>query len=301
MAPRVQHSEREVRMKILLAAPATGHLNPLLAIGRILIAAGHQVAGLSGNAFRDCVESIGAAFRPLPPGADFDLRDVGAVVPELKDLPPGPEWFRIAIENLFVDAIPGQHSGLQRVLRDFPADVIVGDDMFFGVLPMLLGPRASRPSIALCGTSFLHCRREDGAPHFLGLAPATTQAQRREYAAIAREHDKLVNQPVSRWLNRSLEDLGVGPLSSSLLDSIVELADAYMQLTVPSFEFPRAMPASVHFVGALPIIPNQALLPSWADELDGSRKDRPCNAGDGGKSRFQPLDRPNAQGTRERA
>jgi hypothetical protein len=93
-------------MKILLAStPATGHLNPLLAIGRILIAEGHQVVGLSGNAFRDRIECIGAAFRPLPPGADFDLRDVGSVVPELKDLPSGPEWFRIAIENLFVDTM----------------------------------------------------------------------------------------------------------------------------------------------------------------------------------------------------
>jgi Erythromycin biosynthesis protein CIII-like, C-terminal domain len=165
-----------------------------------------------------------------------------------------------------------QHNGLQRVLRDFPADVIVGNDIFFGVLPMLLGPRASRPSIALCGTSFLHCRREDGAPHFLGLAPATTQAQHREYAAIAREHDNLVNRPVSSQLNRRLEDLGVGPLSLSLFDSVVELADAYMQLTVPSFEFPRDIPSSVHFIGALPIIPNQCPLPSWAHELDGSRR-----------------------------
>jgi len=38
-------------MKILLAsAPATGHLNPLLAIGRFLIAEGHEVAFLSGSA-----------------------------------------------------------------------------------------------------------------------------------------------------------------------------------------------------------------------------------------------------------
>jgi hypothetical protein len=81
----------------------------------------------------------------------------------------------------------------------------------------------------LCGTSFLHCRREDGAPHFLGLAPATAHAQHSEYAAIAHEHDKLVNQPISRQLNRRLMDLGVGPLSLSLLDSVVELADAYMQ------------------------------------------------------------------------
>src|SRR6516162_2705033 len=45
-----------------------------------------------------------------------------------------------------------------------------------------------------------------------------------------------------------------------------------MQLTVPSFEFPRDIPTSVHFIGALPIVPKQAPLPAWAYELDGSRK-----------------------------
>jgi len=77
---------------------------------------------------------------------------------------------------------------------------------------------------------------------------------------------------VADRLNRSLATLGVGPLSTTLFDSVVELADAYLQLTVPSFEFPRAIPASVHFIGTPPIIPGQAPLPSWADELDGSRK-----------------------------
>ena len=46
-----------------------------------------------------------------------------------------------------------------------------------------------------------------------------------------------------------------------------------MQLTVPSFEFPRdVIPPSVHFVGTPPLIPNQAPLPPWSHELDGSRK-----------------------------
>jgi UDP:flavonoid glycosyltransferase YjiC (YdhE family) len=161
---------------------------------------------------------------------------------------------------------------LLQVLRDFPADVIIGDDMIFGVLPMLLGPRAKRPAIVLCGTSILHWRRADGAPYFAGLPPATTQAQLEEYAAIAQEHDRVIYQPVGRRLNRSLEDLGVGPLSTPPFDSGVELADAYMQLTAPSFEFPRDLPPPVHFVGAPPIIPNQAPLPSWAHELDDSRK-----------------------------
>src|ERR1700720_2849444 len=192
-------------MKILIAStPATGHLNPLLAIGRILIAEGHEVVGLSGNALRHRIEGIGAKFRPLPAGADFDLRDIISVVPELKNIPPGPEWLRVAIERVFVDTIPAQHRGLQQVLRDFPADVIVGDDMFFGVLPMLLGPRSKRPPIVLCGTSFLHLARKDGAPNFLGLPPATTEEQRRQYADIARTYDEAVDQPSLLSLNKAL-------------------------------------------------------------------------------------------------
>src|SRR6202045_290945 len=185
-------------MKVLIAStPGTGHLNPLLAIGRILIAEGHEIVGLSCNALRERIEGIGAEFHPLPTGADFDLRDIISVVPELKHIPPGPEWLRVAIERLFVDTIPAQHKGLQQVLRDFPADVIVGDDMIFGVLPMLLGPRTTRPPIVLFGTSILHWRGADGAPHFVGLPPATTAAQLKEYAATSRKHDRIINRPVA--------------------------------------------------------------------------------------------------------
>jgi MGT family glycosyltransferase len=260
-------------MKILIAStPATGHLNPLLAIARILMVDGHEIAFLSGSVLRDRIEGIGAKFYALPADADFDLRDFASVAPELKTMPPGLDWLRVAMERVFVDPIPAQHKGLQQAIRDFTAEIVIGDDMLFGVLPMLLGPRSKRPPIALCGTSFLHWRREDGAPQFAGLPPATTKQQRDDYAAMYREHDRLVYQPVADRLNRSLATLGVGPLSMTLFDSVVELADAYLQLTVPSFEFPRDIPPSVHFVGTPPIIAGQAPLPSWADDLDGSRK-----------------------------
>jgi MGT family glycosyltransferase len=261
------------RMKILIAStPASGLFNPLLAIGRILIAAGHEVAGLTGSAFRQRVEGIGAKFHPLPAQVDFDPGNIHAVAPELKNTPPGPEWLRISLERVFVDSIREQHEGIREALRDFLADVIVVDDMFFGVLPMLLGPRSERPPTIVCGTSVLHWRREDGAPVFSGLSPATTNTQFDEYATIARDYDRIVNQPLALRLNRVLAGLGFGPVHTPLLESVVELADVDMQLSVAGFEFPRAMPTTVNFVGALPIIPNQAPLPSWAHELDGSRK-----------------------------
>jgi MGT family glycosyltransferase len=260
-------------MKVLIVStPATGHLNPLLPIGRSLIEEGHEVVFLTGSALRQRVEGIGAKFLPFPLEADLDLCDPNTVVPELRDITPGPEWLHVALERIFVDTIPAQHAGLRRALRVFPADIIVGDDMIFGVLPMLLGPRSKRPPIVLCGTSILHWRRDDGAPLFLGLPPAGSEAQRDEYAAIACDYDRIVNQPVALRLNKILKELGVGPLSTVMFEAVVERADAYMQLSVPGFEYPREIPATVHFVGTPPIMPNQVPLPSWARDLDGSRK-----------------------------
>jgi hypothetical protein len=66
------------------------------------------------------------------------------VASELKDIPQGLEWFRVAIERIFVDSLPAQPQGLLQALEESQADVIVGDDMFFGVLPMLLGSQSKR-------------------------------------------------------------------------------------------------------------------------------------------------------------
>jgi MGT family glycosyltransferase len=260
-------------MKILIAStPATGHVNPMLAIARILMTDGHEVAIYTGSAFRARVETARAEFFSLPPDADLDPTDPFARFPELKVLPPGPDWLRVAMERVFVDNIPAQHEGMQRLLHSFGPDAIIGDDMFFGALPMLLDRRSKRPPIVMCGTSILHWPREDGAPLFLGLPPATTPKQRAEYAAVARDFHEVVDRPVGLRLNKMLKELGAGPTSMTLFHSSVGLADAYLQLSVPGFEFPRDIPRSVHFVGTPPIIPNQVPPPPWAHELDGSRK-----------------------------
>ncbi len=272
---RVFNSQSEQdRMKVLIAStPLMGHLNPLLAIGRTLIDDGHEVLGLSASVMRDRIQAIGAAFRAFPAAADLDLSNRDALFPEWKKIPPGPERLRFALERVYVDAIPAQNDGLRKVLQEFPADVIIGDNLFLGILPTLQIPRSKRPSIVICGTSFLHLRRDDGAPLFAGLPPAISDARREEYAALSRKRDTVLDEPVRRYLNACLTGLGVEPLSMDLLDAMIESPDAYLQLTVPSFEFPRRdLPTSVHFVGALPIIPNQAPVPSWANELDGSRK-----------------------------
>jgi UDP:flavonoid glycosyltransferase YjiC (YdhE family) len=120
---------------------------------------------------------------------------------------------------------------------------------------------------------FLHLARDDGAPNFAGLAPAATPAEAAEYGVIFQQHEAAVYEPARHHLNQRLSEIGVRPMSEHVLDASVVLPDAFLQLTVPSFEFPRRnLPSSVHFVGVLPIIPGQAALPPWADEIDRSRK-----------------------------
>jgi hypothetical protein len=227
-------------MKILIAStPAIGHVNPMLAIARILMTEGHDVAIYTGSAFRARVEAARAKFLSLPPEADVDLTDPFARFPELKVLPPGPDWLRVVMERFFVDNIPAQYEDLRGLVDSLSPDAIVGDDCFFGVLPMLLGARSKRPPIVLCGTSILHWPRADGAPLFLGLPPAATPKQRAEYAAVARDYHEAVDRPVGLRLNKVLKELGVGTTSMTLFHSSVGLADAYLQLSVPRFEFPR--------------------------------------------------------------
>lgn len=193
-------------------------------------------------------------------------------MPELAQIPPGPDWLRVAMERIFVDRIPDQNQGLRAALQTFPASVVIGDDMFFGALPLLLGPRAERPASFLCGTSFLHCTRPDKAPAFMGLPPAESPEQERAYGRIAEAYDAAVDRPVGLSLAAVLAKLDLAAPPWPLFDAVVRLADTYLQLTVPSFEYPFAMPPTVRFIGALPIVPGQAALPPWAGDLDGTRK-----------------------------
>lgn len=258
---------------LLVSTPAMGHLNPLLGIGRILISDGHEVMGLSSNYLRGRIEDIAAKFRAFAPAADFDPRDAGETFAEIKAAPPGPGLLRLILDRGFADYMLPQYESIKDTLREFPADIIVGDHLMLGVLPMLLGPRSQRLPIALLGTTYLLSPRDDGAPNDAGFPPAEGDAQRKQAATLFQEFDELVFKPVGEHVNRNLAEIGARSLEMNLYQAMVELPDAYLQLTVPRFELPRRKPTpSVHFVGPLPITPNQAPIPDWQNDLDGKQK-----------------------------
>ncbi len=256
-------------MKVVLAGtPMIGHLNPLLSIGRLLVANGHDVLGHSAGAHRSRFEAAGMRFEPFPLPIDRDLSDLHQAFPELHGLDTGPDKLGFLFRNAFIAPLSAQHASLVALLARHPADLVLSDNLFLGVLPFLLGPRDGRPAIACCGVTPLFTSRDDGAPNGPGLLPTTDEDTLLDYELIKAFADHDFFGPIQEELDRALAAVGRGPLAMPMNDAGVALPDLYLQPTVSAFEYPRRhAPETLHFIGALPLPVIDMPLPPWADDV----------------------------------
>jgi UDP:flavonoid glycosyltransferase YjiC (YdhE family) len=255
------------QLKILLASiPATGHFNPILVAARILKDAGHETAIYTSVVFRDKIEKAGVRFIPLPEDADQGVRDFIASFFEKHKVTPGPEEMVRVFTGAVIDPLISQFRGLQAILKEFPAEVVIHETGFCGVLPMLLGPRSERPASVYLGITTLHLERADGAPSGPGLLPSDDPEKQKEYAEVARNLDETKNLPMRRATDKVLADIGLPPLPTSVFASLAVLADLILQPCTPGFEFPLREPEEkLYFIGAL--------LPSGAGDVPAQIKE----------------------------
>ena len=138
------------RRFVLCATPAQGHTAPLLALAGRLIGEGHDVAFFTTEHYRDRVEATGARFVPF--AAAYDAHDLMVANPARESSSKrGVRGVKDDLRRIFIGPIPGQYRDLRVILERFPPDCIVVDSMFFGALPLALGPRAGRPALACIG------------------------------------------------------------------------------------------------------------------------------------------------------
>jgi UDP:flavonoid glycosyltransferase YjiC (YdhE family) len=259
-------------MKMLFAAtPAPGHINPLLTIATMAKARGHEVILTTASAFRSNVEAAGVRFVALAPAADFDLREIPKLFPERTSLTPGPDMMRFDYERIFIDTMLPQAQTLTGIMAAERPDVIIADNYFCGTTPLFLGT-AARPPILNIGVTFLPLDRPDHAPTCLGLPPAQDAEDRREYQALAEVLDAAFARPVQAYANQALAAAGLPSLAMSFNESRVRLADAYVQPTIPAFEYDfGTLPEHLHFVGALPTPRHAVDRPTWWTDVIGKR------------------------------
>ncbi len=263
-------------MKILFAVfPVTGFLNPILAIARMARSRGDVALLTTASHFAPAVEAAGGRFFPLAAGADIDYREIEKIIPERAWLPPGLPLLRVMLERGVLDPMQAQAETLRALVDAEAPDIIVSSGhLFMGTTPLFLDRSRPRPPIVTCGVSILLLDRPDGAPPYMGLPPARDEADRARYAAIAAEADAAFHEPVRAYADAKLAAMGLPRLPCSFFQSRVLLADAYLQPTVPAFEYDFGpLPPHVHFVGALPPPPmSQSPRPDWWGDLDGGRK-----------------------------
>ncbi|MGW3042390.1 glycosyltransferase [Kitasatospora sp. NPDC001159] len=258
---------------ITTAIPAHGHVSPLLAISADLAARGHEVVFLGGARFAGAAERAGAQFVALPAEADFDDRDLDARFPGRASLPPGPERIAFDVQHFFLDPIPHQYRALLALLEEFPARAVIADAFFQGALPLALSrPRAERPALIGIGLTPSMLPSVDTAPFGLALPPLPGEEGRARNRALQEEMDRR-DEPLQRYTAKVFAGVGVRVPEGPRGQAMVTVADEFLQLTVPGFEYPRSdAPASYRLIGALPgIVGNEQALPEWWDEVTGGR------------------------------
>ncbi|WP_210505908.1 glycosyltransferase [Naasia sp. SYSU D00057] len=248
------------------------HVHSALAVARHLAASGHRVRFLTGKPYEEAVaRADGVEFVPLTPEAGPSIDDPNASFPERVGL-TGLAAARFDIENIFLRPGPHQLAAIDEALAAEPADVVLAEASFVGAV--LLAARSSdqRPAVVTLGIFPLALPSPDTAPPGMGLPPLAGPLNRPRNRVLNAAVDRLVFAQAREELHRLFRATGAA-VDLSLLDAPVVLPDAYLQFTVPGFEYPRRhLPGTVRFVGPLPAPQVEVPLPDWWGDLDGGRR-----------------------------
>lgn len=253
---------------IIAACPVHGHVTPLLTVARGFVERGDDVRFITGAAFTDRVTATGATHIALTPDADFNFDDLAATFPERAGL-KGLRAVTFDVEHVFANPAKSQYEVVMGAHTAQPADVVLADPAYFGAMFLLTHRRPVRPAVVMCGVIPLGIPSADTAPFGMGLPPARLFNRPRNAVLAA------LNRRVWARSDDILDRLHRGVHGQALPVQILNwytLADAIVQFTVPSFEYPRSdAPASLHFVGPLGATGSEAPLPDWWGDLDGPR------------------------------
>lgn len=254
---------------LVCSTPVHGHIAPLVAVTRHLVASGHRVRFLTGARYRETVEAAGAEWLPLPAEADYDDRDMDAAFPGRVGL-SGPAGIRYDLREIFLRPAPAQLAALDAAIAHDRPDAVLVESLFMGALLLLCRP-GDRPPVVNLGIVPLGIASRDTAPFGLGIPPKPGAGGRMRNAMLSFVAEKVIFGALQRYARELVTQAG-GRMRGGFMGSAA-LADALVQFTVPSFEYPRSdLPETVHFVGPVSrTTPSTTPLPEWWGDLDGTR------------------------------
>jgi UDP:flavonoid glycosyltransferase YjiC (YdhE family) len=226
-------------------------------LAEALLARGHRVTVLTGEAARERYAHLDLRFVAVPERA---------MPPLSRRLPPflrRAQGVRQRAEALLIEPLEDQWRILNEVLATSSVDVVLGDAFFLALSLLVRMPRGRRPAVITLGHFPLLFPDPLVAPFGLGIAPsdgvgnrvvtaATRAAAARSFVWLSRDHRAVAHRLTGVELTGDIRN-------------VYDSAEAWAQLSVPRFEYPRsALPANLRFVGPLHP-PREPPLPDWWD------------------------------------
>ncbi|PVH83676.1 glycosyltransferase family 1 protein [Cadophora sp. DSE1049] len=244
---------------LFCATPVYGHVMPIRAVAKRIIAKGYNVTFLTGSEYQEKIESIGARFVSLQGDADFTEDKIAMMVKEFLDVipPPSPD---VTVTKGFADMIPSQHDGVQRalnlIIKQEPDAriVILFEGSFRGTFPTKFGAPGIQPlgHIGL-GVVPASLTSIDTRPCGPGLEyDPSPDGRATNMAAHKKDQQERFSGSQKRWVE-IMSSLGAKAPDMAWRDTSYRLADRFIQMCSPSLEYPRSdAPSTFRFSGGLP-------------------------------------------------
>ncbi len=115
---------------LIVTMPVSGHVGPALPISKKLVERGHEVRWYTSARFQDRIESTGARFVPFRVARDLDYDRTNELFPERARL-KGLSQAKWDLKKLVIDLAVEQCEDVAGILRQFSADVVLGDTFAF--------------------------------------------------------------------------------------------------------------------------------------------------------------------------
>jgi UDP:flavonoid glycosyltransferase YjiC (YdhE family) len=258
--------------RILLGAFGDpGHAFPMIALGRALVARGHEVTLQTWERWRAPVQDEGMSFAPAP---EYDVFPIPTLDEDGR--PRALDFYEAAIYATN-DTLP--------LVEDIGPDVVVSDIL-------TLGPALAAELAGVKRATLIPHVNPQAAPGF----PIYSFGARLPRTPLGRRLWRWAHLPVDRGLesgraalNRTRAAVGLPPLARVHGGTSDELA---LVASFPQLEYPRTWPAHMHVVGPLMWEP-----PAEEVELPPDLPDPP---GPSPSSRLDPPGSPDRQGEARR-
>ena len=254
---------------LIATTPAAGHVNPMVAFVRELVNRGHTICWYTGKVFQGKIERLGVNYKPMQVAYDFGGMDKEKAFPQIKGL-KGISEFIQSMKSIFIEQAPKQMEDILKILEEFPADLLISDDMCYGL--GFVHEKTGIPLVNITNSIYTYSSR-DTAPIGLGLPPDNSLVGRIRNVVLNFFNDRIGLRELKTYIDRIRASIGLPKLNKSVLESITQPPNLYLLGTVPEFEYPRSdLYENAHFVGPFISPPGENFNPpTWWNELDSNR------------------------------